>query len=109
MKFLLDQNCSLTLKDEDERTAFDVVEKNGRKEIKRMIYQKMIETLSSKSELLTKRKDCIVCCQPRQGTFAFLPCGHARTCEKCCTKIVEETKMCPLCRDTVTQFKKIFD
>ena len=64
------------------------------------------ESFSSNQE---KAKNCIVCYDQRKGTFALLPCGHAKTCETCCVKIVEETKSCPLCRGNVSKYQKIFD
>ena len=64
------------------------------------------ESFSSNQE---KAKNCVVCYDQRKGTFALLPCGHAKTCETCCVKIVEETKSCPLCRGNVSKYQKIFD
>ena len=26
---------------------------------------------------------CLICCQTKQGLFAFVPCGHANLCKNC--------------------------
>ena len=55
--------------------------------------------------------DCIICFEPKNGTFAFLPCGHAKTCENCCKNIMQPTNInpeCPTCRQPVTIYQKIF-
>ena len=46
----------------------------------------------------------------KNGYFAFLPCGHAVACEKCCIRIVYQNSdsTCPICRSRVNEFKKIF-
>ena len=101
-KLFLDNNASLTLKNSYGQTAHDVAKENKHKRISRLIYEKMVESLSL--------KDCVLCFHPRRGTFVLQPCGHAKTCEKCCLKIVaDETKSCPICRGNVTKYQKIFD
>ena len=53
--------------------------------------------------------DCIICFEPKNGTYAFLPCGHAKTCENCCKNIMKPNNpVCPTCRQPVTIYQKIF-
>ena len=55
--------------------------------------------------------DCKICCSPKNGVFAFLPCFHAIACEECCVKITYATDLenvCPVCRKEVVKFEKIF-
>ena len=73
------------------------------REIKRMISHNF------EFEYSPEQKNCIVCYEPRNGTFVLQPCGHAKTCETCSLKIVEESKICPMCRSHVSKYQKIFD
>ena len=90
---------SMSSKESEKECAKD----DCQKEMKRMIFDKMEETITKKP------KNCVVCYEERNGTFALLPCGHAKICETCCVKTVEETKTCPLCRGNVSKYQKIFD
>ena len=62
------------------------------------------------SEPKPKNDDCIVCFNPKKGIFAFLPCGHAMTCETCSKNVIQssEKPQCPMCRQPVTIYQKIF-
>ena len=96
-----------------------------------MIYEKMVSSLSTSNNQIEnveeqreikrlildnleighspEQKNCIVCYDPRNGTFVLQPCGHAKTCETCSLKIVEESKICPMCRSHVSKYQKIYD
>ena len=100
---LNERNVSTTLKNRKGQTAFEVAMAQNQKKIIRMIYEKMVESGSS-----NQRNDCVVCFKPRKGIFTFLPCGHAKTCEKCSSKILENSKTCPMCRGTVAKYQKIY-
>ena len=57
-------------------------------------------------------ENCSLCFNPKNGIFAFQPCGHANACESCCVKLTfsEDAEMskCPICRTTVTHFQRIY-
>ena len=53
-------------------------------------------------------KDCNVCYGLKNGIFAFLPCGHAKTCQLCCIKIIEDSGKCPTCRCSIQRYQKIY-
>ena len=57
-------------------------------------------------------KDCQICCESKSGIFAFVPCGHAIACEDCCVKLTfggERCKrICPICREKIVQYIKVF-
>ena len=123
----------MTIKLNDGITALDVAKNKNQKKIYRMIYETLIESMSSKEkakkcvnkndcqneiktllfekidETFPSSKTCVICFGDRNGIFAFIPCGHAKTCQKCCTKIIEELRKCPLCRCNVSKYQKIFD
>ena len=49
------------------------------------------------------------CFDAKNGHFAFMPCGHAVACEKCCKSIVRSyDPTCPICRIQIKKIKKIF-
>ena len=128
-KILLQNDVSMTKKNITGKTALDIAKDKNHKKIYRMIYEKMVSTLSTsenqienveehreikrmifdKLEYSPEQKNCVVCYDPRNGTFVLQPCGHAKTCETCSLKIVNESKICPMCRGHVTKYQKIFD
>ena len=81
-------------------TPYEIAKQNKHKKITRLLYEKMIESI---------KKECAVCFGPRNGTFTFLPCGHAKTRETCCMKIVGYSETCPICRSKVEHYQRIFD
>ena len=69
------------------------------------------ETRAEEKARLAEENSCDICFEPRNGTFAFLPCGHAKTCENCCQDILQnanQNPLCPTCRQPVTTYQKIF-
>ena len=48
--------------------------------------------------------NCCVCLLQRVTTVLFLPCRHAKCCEKCSASL----KQCPLCRCNIEQRFNIF-
>ena len=51
---------------------------------------------------------CIICCQPKQGTYALIPCGHANLCRDCGRHFIEENMSCPICRTEINHLMQIF-
>lgn len=47
-------------------------------------------------------------CYDKKIDCIFLPCGHARTCERCATKIKNSGKPCPYCRKGVSTTYRIY-
>ena len=92
------------MKTDKGQTAFDIAMEKNHKKIIIMIHEGMVEQGSS-----NQLKDCVICFKPRNGTFTLVSCGHAKTCETCCNKIVSGSKTCPICRSRVTQFMRDFD
>ena len=134
VKVLLESNACLTMKNIYDKTALDIAKEKKDKKSYRMIYEKIIESMSSKDNspecskdncqkemkrmMLEKMnvtfiskegKTCVVCFDDRNGTFVFLPCGHAKTRQKCSNRIIEESKRCPLCRKAVSKYQKVYD
>ena len=83
-----------------ENKAFDVTE---------VIIK--FETRAQLKAIGRDHNNCNVCYEPKNETFAFLPCGHAKTCENCCANILQpanQDPICPTCYQPVTIYQKIF-
>ena len=50
---------------------------------------------------------CQICNDKKIGCI-FLPCGHARTCEECATRIKNSGQPCPYCRKSVSTIHLIY-
>ena len=48
----------------------------------------------------SKGTECVIC-MDKGYEVVFVPCGHYCLCENCANQILETTKKCPLCRQTV--------
>ena len=105
VKLLLKANASIDLLDRKGRSPMTIAKQNGHTKVVKLIQKRMADSLGNKGSL----KLCVICCNPRNGIFAFQPCGHAKTCEECCMKILANSQGCPFCRGAVTKFQKIFD
>ena len=104
-ELLLKNGAKTDIKNNQGQTPSDVAFQNKAQEVVKVIIQH--ETRATDREL----NNCIICFNARNGTFAFLPCGHARTCEDCCKNILQPANPnpeCPTCRQQVTIYQKIF-
>ena len=116
IQLLLDNGADLNLKNQRNQTPLDLQKSICYdQEILDKIIQKMIkdkENSEIAEESRAKRfkfEDCVICYEPRHDMFVLNPCGHAKTCEACCIKILHlhETNMsCPVCREKVTSYVK---
>ena len=133
---LLRNAANTELENESGKTALEIANQNQHFDIAEMIIrERTMKKIQRKFNIVSKSnpfksvdlgksfgvfdgekqaglKECVICFGPRNGTFTFLPCGHAKTCEKC-SKIVANSekpaheKVCPFCRTPVTSFLKI--
>ena len=113
VKLLLDNGCDLNLKNVYGKTASDVAFLMGFLDIMEMISKRSskgrISNTMPREESSSNPDECIICYKRKDGIFAFLPCGHACTCENCCVKILGMSdSTCLICRREVKKYKKIF-
>ena len=104
-ELLLKNGAKPDFKNNQNQTPKDMAFQNKLQEINELMIQ--YETRATDKEL----NNCIICFNPKNGTFAFLPCGHAKTCENCCKRILQPANQqheCPTCRQPVTNYHKIF-
>ena len=97
------------------KMAREKQQKNGNVKLIDQFYKTEKDSKKSKhskhsKKSKTKMDDCIICFNPKNGIFAFIPCGHAMTCENCSRNITESSDKaeCPTCRQPVTIYQKIF-
>ena len=101
--------CDLNLKNVYGKTAGDVAFFMGFLDIMEMISKRRLSNTMPREKSSSYPDDCIICYERKDGIFAFLPCGHACTCEKCCVKILGMSdSTCLICRREVKEYKKIF-
>ena len=91
-------------------TPFDLADRREHFEIAKYLLEKKSELEPQKAaNNVSDQAPCIICLVPRNGIFAFDPCGHASLCELCCYKLkYEEDPKCPSCREPIENYKKIF-
>ena len=55
-----------------------------------------------------QQRECIICMDnPRNSVL--IPCGHLGVCMECAQELQRTTKMCPVCRNKITQVNQVFD
>ena len=119
IEVLLQHDVNMDLKDENDRTAEDIASEKRLDGIVAQLINKRSSSLlddpeqaistTKKSSSQENSNECVICWNPRDGIFAFLPCYHAKTCEKCCIQILAKSgATCPFCRGLVLEYAKIF-
>ena len=51
---------------------------------------------------------CVVCLQPRDHTWIFMPCRYANCCTHCSEIIERDSHVCPTCRSVIDSRFQIF-
>ena len=106
------KKCNLGIKNIDGKTALDTALEDNQFEISKILSKEMQNILhdneQSRAKNNQKENECVICFKPKDGIFAFQPCGHARTCEKCTKEIIERSAPCPFCRVEAKNYQKIF-
>ena len=106
-ELLLKNGARTDIKNSKGKTPREMSKTNRAPEVTRLIVEYENKQKSEKNE----EYNCIICFNPKDGTFAFLPCGHAKTCQNCCKNIMQNPNSnpeCPTCRQPVTIYQKIY-
>ena len=116
VKLLMDNGCNLNLKNSFGETAEDGASFRGFHEIAELISRKGMESLSqnlfqtSAVPFTPPRQEnpneCKICFESKEESFVFIPCGHTVACEQCCRRLLGEP--CPICRELVNQYNRIY-
>ena len=118
VELLIDNGADLDAKDKDGKTPLEIAKSySDTQSIIELIIRKMIyksEECEYRVEPSPKRPkldDCLICFEPRSEIFMLRPCGHAKTCQVCCLKIVhfrDISTTCPVCRQDVDSYTKAY-
>ena len=111
VEFLINNRADLNAMTSSNKTALQMASE--------MLHTKIVISLAlansyanedpnSDENMFNTNDSCFICVQPRNGIYAFLPCGHSVACQNCCQKLFEEKRGCPTCRGQVTNYQKIF-
>lgn len=73
---------------------------------KHNISKTSIPTKKSKQKKKIIIDECCVCFDKINQKIGLVPCGHTTVCEKCAVNICG--KNCPICRETFTQYVKLY-
>ena len=55
----------------------------------------------SETEMKTRDSQCVVCLQPKDATYLFMPCKHANCCRDCIDRLEQHNQRCPTCRTQI--------
>lgn len=58
-------------------------------------------------EQYNEKTDCVVCMEKIDKKVALVPCGHAKLCRQCISKLVD--RECPLCKKSFISTMDIYD
>ena len=69
-----------------------------------------VKTEASKDDSTATDTNSRLCqiCYDKTIECVFFPCGHAKTCEECATRIKNSGKPCPYCRKSVSTTYRIY-
>ena len=112
-KFLLDRGASYELRNNDNFNAIELAKMKKVDKITDLIIEKTIrddkfETFDVLENI--KLDECVLCFKPRKEVFAFKPCNHAKTCQRCALTIMYKSfgmGTCPVCRASISNVHKI--
>ena len=117
IELLVKYGADLSIKNDRNQTVLDLAKEKGSNQIFDFLLKKCIESKEAKNVAnppIAKRfklEDCVICCTPRDEIFVFNPCGHSKTCESCTMKILHMSDIssnCPVCREKVLSYLKVF-
>ena len=117
VKVLLDYGADFKLKNKNGISPLEESKSLPGNDVLNIIVDKMSnmqlqETGAKVSKsLYFKLDDCVICDNPREEIFSLYPCGHAKTCELCCLKLIAShdiNSVCPICRKEIKDYQKVY-
>ena len=109
IEYLVSQGAKVDKKDMNNKYAYEIA---CCREMATFLIRKMPKkekvSLPNGMQLndVLNSQDCNICYEPRNGVFAFLPCGHSLTCETCARILLADN--CPCCRRKIESYSKIY-
>ena len=117
VKVLLDYGADFKLKNKKGISPLEESKSLPGNDVLNIIIDKMsnmqLQETGTKvpKSLYFKLDDCVICDNPREEIFTLYPCGHAKTCELCCLKLIAShdiNSVCPICRKEIKDYKKVY-
>ena len=118
IKVLLDHGADFRLKNNAGYSFLDICKEHKYEKIMELILSKMMNNMElnvvkrkGSKPVYFKLDECVICDEQREEIFTLYPCGHAKTCEVCCLKLVafsNVNSVCPICRTEITDYKKVY-
>ena len=118
VKHLVEKGADVNAKDNYNKTPLQIATRQRHEEIVAYLTRIQAEKEASARNVMPsvpppEQDNCIICFDPRNGIYAFQPCGHAVACETCCMRLLVESEnqtqnLCPCCRTVLTHYQKIF-
>ena len=113
-KILLDYGADFNIKTNKGQSVLNLCKLFHRKDAMELILSKINNENSqdpNKKPIQITLEDCVICNGHREEIFTLYPCGHAKTCEMCCVKLIASPdiqSVCPICRGRIDDYKKIY-
>ena len=116
MKLLIENGCDVNAINDENDTPLNLAFVKGHQDVIDLLLEKgataNVPNLFRAMPKVPKENECCeLCIEPKNGVFAFQPCGHANACEQCCVKLTYghgTQKKCPICRGSVKSFQRIY-
>ena len=117
VKLLIENGCEINAANSENDTPLNLAFAKGHQSIVDFLLKKgacvNLPNLFQAMAKVPKDDRCSLCSiEPKNGTFAFQPCGHAIACEQCCVKLTnnedKSRQKCPICQNCVTYFQRIY-
>ena len=112
IKLLIDHGADFRLENAEGQSILQLCQDDSDgKDILDVIWKKSLDDLKEDKPIEFTLENCVICDIPRNEIFALDPCGHAKVCEFCCIRLLNfktYDSVCPICRDEIISYKKIY-
>lgn len=65
------------------------------------------DTVEPATAVTADEDACIICAEGNKRTVLFIPCDHLVSCEACAKCMMETKANCPICREPITDVRRI--
>ncbi|CAF0831616.1 unnamed protein product [Adineta ricciae] len=70
------------------------------------VTSKVSDQKTNIGDVTSNDDECVICMGAKKN-YALVPCGHKGFCHGCATKMQQECRFCPICRESVESILKI--
>ena len=117
VKLLIENGCEINAVNADNETPLNLAFDKGHQNIVDLLLKKgananLPKLFQAIAKISEESDQCFSCFEPKNGIFAFQPCGHANACEQCCLRLThgqdESLQKCPICWRSVINYQRIY-